>query len=312
MFLQRVVKEKMQIVLLELGLICWELLFLLDYKEKMTMAKVAEYIKQVEIDSLWSGRKHILWSLRPGVNILSGVNGVGKSTILSNMEKALRKKANPSEYENGDFPGVRVTFEPDDSTMAYFDIIRSFDNTLLSSSIVDKVADGRIRSELDWSLYELQRRYLNYQVDVANRMIALLSSTDASARDAAMDVSKRKTQFQDMVDSLFKDTQKKIDRNCNVLQFIQYDERLSPYQLSSGEKQLLVILLTVLLEDNKPYVLLMDEPEISLHVEWQQKLVNIICALNPHAQIILTTHSPAVIMNGWMDAVTDVADIEVK
>lgn len=283
------------------------------YGNKETnMAKVAEYIKQVEIDSLWSGKKHILWNLRPGVNILSGVNGVGKSTILDKMAKVLKGKSRPSEYENGDFPGVRVTFEPEDSTMAYFDMIRSFDSTLLSSSIVDKVADGRVRSELDWTLYELQRRYLNYQVNIANRMIALLSSNDGSSRDAAMDVSKRKTQFQDMVDSLFQDTLKKIDRNCNELQFLQYDETLTPYQLSSGEKQLLVILLTVLLEDNKPYVLLMDEPEISLHVEWQQKLVGIIRTLNPHAQIILTTHSPAVIMNGWLDAVTDVADIEVK
>lgn len=283
------------------------------YGNKETnMAKVAEYIKQVEIDSLWSGRKHILWNLRPGVNILSGVNGVGKSTILNKMAKVLKGKSRPSEYENGDFPGVRVIFEPEDSTMAYFDMIRSFDSTLLSSSIVDKVADGRVRSELDWTLYELQRRYLNYQVNIANRMIALLSSNDGSSRDAAMDVSKRKTQFQDMVDSLFQDTLKKIDRNCNELQFLQYDETLTPYQLSSGEKQLLVILLTVLLEDNKPYVLLMDEPEISLHVEWQQKLVGIIRTLNPHAQIILTTHSPAVIMNGWLDAVTDVADIEVK
>ena len=283
------------------------------YGNKETnMAKVAEYIKQVEIDSLWSGKKHILWNLRPGVNILSGVNGVGKSTILNKMAKVLKGKSRPSEYENGDFPGVRVTFEPEDSTMAYFDMIRSFDSTLLSSSIVDKVADGRVRSELDWTLYELQRRYLNYQVNIANRMIALLSSNDGSSRDAAMDVSKRKTQFQDMVDSLFQDTLKKIDRNCNELQFLQYDETLTPYQLSSGEKQLLVILLTVLLEDNKPYVLLMDEPEISLHVEWQQKLVGIIRTLNPHAQIILTTHSPAVIMNGWLDAVTDVADIEVK
>ena len=33
--------------------------------------------------------------------------------------------------------------------------------------------------------------------------------------------------------------------------------------------------------------------------------------LNPNVQIILTTHSPAVIMNGWRDHVTDVEDIEI-
>ena len=86
-------------------------------------------------------------------------------------------------------------------------------------------------------------------------------------------------------------------------------ETLSPYQLSSGEKQMLVILLTVLVEDEQPYVLFMDEPEVSLHIEWQQRMIGLIRELNPNAQIILTTHSPAVIMDGWMDAVTEVSDI---
>ena len=66
------------------------------------------------------------------------------------------------------------------------------------------------------------------------------------------------------------------------------------------------------LEDNKPYVLFMDEPEVSMHVEWQKQLIDLILQLNPNVQIILTTHSPAVIMNGWMDHVTEVSDITDK
>ena len=72
---------------------------------------------------------------------------------------------------------------------------------------------------------------------------------------------------------------------------------------------MLAILLTVLVEDNKPYVLFMDEPEVSLHVDWQQQLIDLVLQLNPNVQIILTTHSPAVIMNGWLDKVTEVSDI---
>ena len=53
----------------------------------------------------------------------------------------------------------------------------------------------------------------------------------------------------------------------------------------------------------------MDEPEVSLHVEWQEQLIDLILQLNPNVQIILTTHSPAVIMNGWMNHVTEVSDI---
>ena len=64
-------------------------------------------------------------------------------------------------------------------------------------------------------------------------------------------------------------------------------------------------------QNKEPYTLFMDEPEISLHVEWQQRLIGLIRDLNPNAQIILTTHSPAVIMDGWTDCVTDVEDIVV-
>ena len=124
-------------------------------------------------------------------------------------------------------------------------------------------------------------------------------------------IAQEKAHFQDLVDDLFAATGKHIDRESNEIFFHQQDERITPYVLSSGEKQMLIILLTVLVENREPYVLLMDEPEISLHIEWQQRLLEIIRDLNPNVQIILTTHSPAVIMNGWMDCVTDVEDILV-
>lgn len=74
---------------------------------------------------------------------------------------------------------------------------------------------------------------------------------------------------------------------------------------------MLAILLTVLVEDEQPYVLFMDEPEVSLHIEWQKQLIDLVLELNPNVQLIMTTHSPAVVMNGWMDSVTEVSDITV-
>jgi predicted ATP-dependent endonuclease of OLD family len=127
--------------------------------------------------------------------------------------------------------------------------------------------------------------------------------------DAAQHLSMQKKRFQDIVDDLFSETGKKIVRTENEIRFSQIGETLVPYQLSSGEKQMLAILLTVLVEDNQPYVLFMDEPEVSLHIEWQKRLIDLCVELNPNVQIILTTHSPAVIMNGWIDAVTEVNDI---
>ena len=71
----------------------------------------------------------------------------------------------------------------------------------------------------------------------------------------------------------------------------------------------MAILLTVLIENGEPYALIMDEPEVSLHIEWQQCLIALIRKLNPRAQVILSTHSPALIMDGWTDKVTEVDDI---
>ena len=268
------------------------------------MQKYADYIKRIEIDSLWSGKKHILWELNPGVNILSGINGVGKSTILNKVVKGL--------VAGGEFPshmlkGVRLEVVPEDAKWIRYDVIRSLDSPVLDLDTMAHV-DTRISSALDFQLYHLQRKYLDYQVNIGNRMIAELQAGNA---EAAQQLSLSKKRFQDMVDDLFSDTGKKIVRTENEIRFSQIGETLVPYQLSSGEKQMLAILLTVLVEDNQHYVLFMDQPEVSLHIEWQKRLIDLCVELNPNVQIILTTHSPAVVMNGWMDAVTEVTDITI-
>ena len=266
------------------------------------MQKYADYIKRIEIDSLWSGKKHILWELNPGVNILSGINGVGKSTILNKVVKGL---AAGGEFPSHMLKGVRLEVVPEDAKWIRFDVIRSLDSPVLDLDTMAHV-DTRISSALDFQLYHLQRKYLDYQVNIGNRMIAELQAGHA---DAAQQLSLPKQRFQDIVDDLFSDTGKKIVRTENEIRFSQIGETLVPYQLSSGEKQMLAILLTVLVEDNQHYVLFMDEPEVSLHIEWQKRLIDLCVELNPNVQIILTTHSPAVVMNGWMDAVTEVTDI---
>lgn len=272
------------------------------------MEKQAQYIKSIEIESLWNNRKHILWNLRPDVNILSGSNGLGKSTIINRSTTHLdilrthRLSAFPED-------GVRFVFYPEDASIINFDVIRSIDRPVLNSELLEKMSDVSVRTELDWQLYQLQRRYLNYQVNIGNRIIHLLTAGTPEEQMKAGELSRPKTLFLDMIDELFSETGKTIVRDSNEIYFMQYGEKITPYMLSSGEKQMLVILLTALVQDGRPGALFMDEPEISLHIEWQQRLISLIRTLNPNVQIILCTHSPAIIMDGWVDAVTEIADI---
>ncbi len=279
------------------------------------MQKYADYIKRIEIDSLWSGKKHIIWDLHRQVNILSGSNGQGKSTILNKVVKGLSAGG---EFPSHMLKGVRIDVEPEDAKWIRYDVIRSLDSPMVElseSGLMNSLAKIReiagpvsVRSALDFQIYHLQRKYLDYQVNIGNRIIEQLQQGNA---DAAQQLSVQKKRFQDIVDDLFSETGKKIVRTENEIRFSQIGETLVPYQLSSGEKQMLAILLTVLVEDNKPCVLFMDEPEVSLHIEWQKRLIDLCLELNPNVQIILTTHSPAVVMNGWIDSVTEVSDITI-
>lgn len=262
------------------------------------------YITRIEIDSLWSGQRHVVWNLSPQVNILSGVNGVGKSTILNRVVKCLLSGA--KQDESG---GIHLSFSPEDADSVDFDVVRSFDRPLLSADFLNKMADTILQSELDFYLYQLQRRYLDYQVNLSNRMVELFTRQDPDATRKVQEIAQEKIHFQDIVDDLFKDTGKTIVRDRNEIYFHSLGEVIEPYKLSSGEKQMIIILLTVLVQNHRPSVLFMDEPEVSLHVEWQERLIALVRDLNPNCQVILTTHSPAVIMNGWSDCVTDVDDI---
>ena len=276
------------------------------------MQKFADYSKRIEIDALWSGKKHIVWELNPRVNILSGINGVGKSTILNKVVKGL---AQGGEFPSHTLKGVHLEVVPEDAKWIRYDMIRSLDSNL-SQTLAE--GEGFVRqalsalagvgggSLLDIQLYNLQRKYLDYQVNIGNRIIEQLQQGNA---EAAQQLSVKKKRFQDIIDELFEETGKHIVRTENEIRFTQIGEVLMPYQLSSGEKQMLVILLTVLVEDDQPYVLFMDEPEVSLHIEWQKRLIDLILEMNPNVQIILTTHSPALIMDGWADRVTEVNEI---
>lgn len=79
-------------------------------------------------------------------------------------------------------------------------------------------------------------------------------------------------------------------------------------KLSSGEKQLIILFAETLLQREKPYVFLADEPELSLHVSWQREILPAIQLLNPNAQLLVATHSPEVV-GKYADKILDMEDI---
>lgn len=239
------------------------------------------YIQSIEVDQLWQGGHHVKLQFRPGVNVLSGMNGMGKSTVMSLLADGLHRiniGEDLSQY------GVHITLLPEGSTSIKYNFIKSFDSPLMTTSQLENITDEEVRTYLDWKLYKLK-----------TNSPQLTSNSQWPA-------------FCDLIDSLFSDTGKAIEREDASFTFYQGDDIISCYKLSAGEKNLLIILLNVLLEEQEPFVLLLDEPEICLHIDWQQHLLEHILQLNPNVQIILSTHSPAIVMDGWLDTVTEITD----
>lgn len=84
------------------------------------------------------------------------------------------------------------------------------------------------------------------------------------------------------------------DRNELIIQ-TDSGKKFPLNNLSSGEKQLIIILGESLLQQSTPHIYIADEPELSLHVAWQEKLVSSLKAINPNSQIVFATHSPDIV-----------------
>lgn len=66
-------------------------------------------------------------------------------------------------------------------------------------------------------------------------------------------------------------------------------------ELSSGEKQLFLRTLAITMLNPENSIILIDEPELSLHPKWQQRIVDVYRKIGENNQIIIATHSPHIL-----------------
>lgn len=93
----------------------------------------------------------------------------------------------------------------------------------------------------------------------------------------------------------------KIDRENGLAVSDINGRLLSLNQLSSGEKQEIVIFYDLIFGVEKDLLLLIDEPEISLHIAWQKKFIEDLQKIveMKSLKVIVATHSPQIINNHW-------------
>jgi ABC-type cobalamin/Fe3+-siderophores transport system ATPase subunit len=297
------------------------------------------YIKKVKIDKLFD-ELDINWNLDPKVNILIGKNGSGKSTLLRIIKSfVILKQKRIVSFEDQVFlkQGETTIDSQGDIEQINLCYINTFEIYLtnLQQLSENSQAKNDLKTELDvilehlindWKNYLLKRKNLAETVTIAfDQKIREISSKETGNEHDFQELKKllnEKTKqindiyyyrdkFIEQINHLFSDSNKRIDFDeNNAIIFKNHNNKsFSVYELSSGEKQILIILLNVLIQENKHTVILMDEPEVSLHLAWQLDLIDMIQNLNQNCQIIIVTHSAGVFNKGWKDKITKIENI---
>ncbi len=284
------------------------------------------FISELRIENFWQ-RNDIVWKFNPEVSILVGFNGTGKSTILEVLEAAISPKDDAELGKSWEklsrlidkaeiilSDNTKIILDPSawtdrNETVRDFKGINrdDFHKHFSLDNFLIKTFDNPSQN-IDGSLKKLERGFIDYR----NTQIALVTKKMIKGEINVKpdEYFKDFREFIGIVNAYFEDTEKRINPEDFENQYLVFEpQKLSLDKLSSGEKQLLILLINVFLQHKKPSVLLLDEPEVSLHSTWQEKLFKDILKINPDCQIIAVTHSVATYSDHWLGHRQKIKDI---
>ena len=107
----------------------------------------------------------------------------------------------------------------------------------------------------------------------------------------------RLTAFKEFLDNRFESKSISLTRSSGLAVVLQNGKILRPAQLSSGEQQMIVLAFEILFKTQPGTLVIIDEPEISLHVLWQDSLLKDLALMGRSSQLqfMMATHSPAIL-----------------
>jgi predicted ATP-dependent endonuclease of OLD family len=156
------------------------------------------------------------------------------------------------------------------------------DKTEEMSAIPEEIRDGTIKDDT--------RGVLSIYVDDVAQKLGVLDPIASK-----IDLLRR------IINRLFHEKQMKVSKDKGFTFTTSQGNRLSPQDLSSGEQHELVMLYEFLFKVQPNTLVMIDEPEISLHVVWQGKFLSDLQEIIKlsNFDVLMATHSPDIISDKW-------------
>ncbi len=193
---------------------------------------------------------------------------------------------------------------------------RTFPKRLIESTSIEKLTDEQLKDRLN-KLEEKRHRLIKvglleqerdsyFQItdnldDTSRKVLSVYADDTDKKLNMFSKFAQKIEVFQRIVNQRFNYKTLVIDQNSGFIFKTDQDKVVSPIDLSSGEQHELVMLYELLFKVKPGSLILIDEPEISLHVGWQVKFLEDLqeIAKLANIDILLATHSPDIINGRW-------------
>ena len=272
-------------------------------------------VKSLYIEK-YKGFKDFRIDLNEELTVLVGANGTGKTTILEVIYNVLSGNTQYFEEDNN-FKSVIV------------ELLNGNKVKIISTENIIKIYINDEQVNANNEFFTKQKvLYLPSEVSFKNYEITGPNKLELTESDVTLNADKMSKELkQFLVNQKYQDLSDIADgnyENANRIEkfkkiyneflsdkkFIGIDndtfepifelnetkERITIEKLSSGEKQIFFKGGSLIqYGENKELIVLIDEPEISMHPEWQQKILKFYRNINPKVQFIFATHSPHIV-----------------
>ena len=228
----------------------------------------------------------------PSSSAMSSAVSVYSREMVDRIQESLAKSAEVSQSLDSSFP-KRLLQGTTNGNASMEDIRERYDAQVQKRTRLMEA--GLLDREEEFPLP-------NKDINEAERHVLALYVKDVEEKLAIFDDILRKIElFKEMINRRFQYKKLRIDRKEGFVFEISQGRFVPPAELSSGEQHEVVLAHQLLFNVPEGALILIDEPELSLHVAWQQDFLKDLEKISAviRMDFLIATHSPQVINDRW-------------